>query len=157
MQQILFPEALSGPDEGPSGVTHVEENAISDTLDINKTPPSQSEWHKLQMQFYEDQKTRKRTNGPPPSYQQATRSASVPIALQSPNPSSPNNTTSNLSLPSPRTCSGLNSPAAKVARVPGPSPTMESPNAIRNSLSNPPTPVSSHFSPHHKDHFTTPH
>ncbi|XP_066900743.1 protein BCL9 homolog [Halyomorpha halys] len=155
MQQILFPEALSGPEEGSNSGAHVEENAMSETLDINKTPSSQSEWHKLQMQFYEDQKTRKRTNGPPPSYQQATRSASVPIALQSPNPSSPNNTTSNLSLPSPRTCSGINSPADKVARVPGPSPTMESPNAARNTNSNPPTPVSSHLSPKHKDKLNT--
>lgn len=156
MHQILFPEALPGPDDTTSGGTHVEENSMSENLDLNKTPSSQTEWHKLQMQFYEDQKTRKsRTNGPPPSYQQATRSASVPIALQSPNPSSPNNTTSNLSLPSPRTCSGINSPADKVSRVPGPSPTMESPNPVRNTNSNPPTPVSSHLSPKHKDKLST--
>lgn len=49
--------------------------------------------------------------GPPPPYHQTTRSASVPIAIQSPNPSSPNNPTSNLSLPSPRASSALNSPA----------------------------------------------
>lgn len=52
-----------------------------------------------------------RSQGPPPPYHQTTRSASVPIAIQSPNPSSPNNPTSNLSLPSPRASSALNSPA----------------------------------------------
>lgn len=52
-----------------------------------------------------------RGQGPPPPYHQTTRSASVPIAIQSPNPSSPNNPTSNLSLPSPRASSALNSPA----------------------------------------------
>ena len=52
-----------------------------------------------------------RSQGPPPPYHQTTRSASVPIAIQSPNPSSPNNPTSNLSLPSPRASSTLNSPA----------------------------------------------
>lgn len=163
MHQILFPEALPGPEEGGSsgaGSSNIpgptEENSMSENMELNKTPSSQTEWHKLQMQFYEDQKTRKtRNNGPPPSYQQATRSASVPIALQSPNPSSPNNTTSNLSLPSPRTCSGINSPADKVSRVPGPSPTMESPNPARNANSNPPTPVSSHLSPKHKDKLST--
>ncbi|XP_034111828.1 protein BCL9 homolog [Drosophila albomicans] len=40
--------------------------------------------------------------GPPPPYHPTQRSASVPIATQSPNPSSPNN----LSLPSPRTSGG---------------------------------------------------
>ena len=52
-----------------------------------------------------------RSQGPPPPYHQTTRSASVPIAIQSPNPASPNNPTSNLSLPSPRASSALNSPA----------------------------------------------
>ncbi|XP_065370795.1 protein BCL9 homolog isoform X2 [Calliphora vicina] len=42
------------------------------------------------------------TQGPPPPYHPTQRSASVPIATQSPNPSSPNNPTSNMSLPSPR-------------------------------------------------------
>ncbi|XP_014256362.1 protein BCL9 homolog isoform X2 [Cimex lectularius] len=148
MQQILFPEALPGPEEN----AHVE-NPLPENIDMNKPPSNHSDWHKLQMQLNDDQKNRKnRASGPPPSYQQATRSASVPIALQSPNPSSPNNTTSNLSLPSPRTCSGINSPADKVSnRIPGPSPTMESPNPVRNANSNPPTPVSSHLSPKHKD------
>lgn len=40
--------------------------------------------------------------GPPPPYHPTQRSASVPIATQSPNPASPNNPTSNMSLPSPR-------------------------------------------------------
>lgn len=52
-----------------------------------------------------------RSQGPPPPYHQTPRSASVPIATQSPNPSSPTNPTSNLSLPSPRASSTLNSPA----------------------------------------------
>lgn len=152
MQQILFPEALQGSEEGAHG-----DPPISEHTDLNKPNNQQNDWHKLQMQFYDDSKTRKpRNNGPPPSYQQATRSASVPIALQSPNPSSPNNTTSNLSLPSPRTCSGINSPADKVSsRIPGPSPTLESPNPARNASSNPPTPVSSHLSPKHKEKMNT--
>jgi hypothetical protein len=153
MQQMLFPEALPGPTEG--GGNHLEEVVaiLPENVDINKPPVSQSDWHKLQLQFYEEQKMKKtRTTGPPPSYQQATRSASVPVALPSPNPSSPNNTTSNLSLPSPRTCSGMNSPADKVnPRIPGPSPTMDSPNPARSTNSNPPTPVSIHLSPKHKD------
>ncbi|XP_039968184.1 protein BCL9 homolog [Bactrocera tryoni] len=47
------------------------------------------------------------TQGPPPPYHPTQRSASVPIATQSPNPASPNNPTSNLSLPSPRTTGAL--------------------------------------------------
>ncbi|XP_017471683.1 PREDICTED: protein BCL9 homolog isoform X1 [Rhagoletis zephyria] len=49
--------------------------------------------------------------GPPPPYHPTQRSASVPIATQSPNPASPNNPTSNLSLPSPRTSGALGIPA----------------------------------------------
>lgn len=52
-----------------------------------------------------------RSQGPPPPYHQSTRPASVPAALQTSNPSSPNNPTSTLSLPSPRASSALNSPA----------------------------------------------
>lgn len=52
-----------------------------------------------------------RSQGPPPPYHQTQRSASVPIATQSPNPNSPNNPTSNLSLPSPRGGTALDSPA----------------------------------------------
>lgn len=109
------------------------------------------------------------TQGPPPPYHQTTRSASVPIAIQSPNPSSPNNNpTSNLSLPSPRASSALNSPAdcnrqfqltnaggpagpRSAGHLPGQSPTsQDSPNpsavgtagASRLNCSNPGTPVS---------------
>lgn len=110
------------------------------------------------------------TQGPPPPYHQTTRSASVPIAIQSPNPSSPNNPTSNLSLPSPRASSALNSPAdcnrqfqltnpggpagpRSAGHLPGHSPTsQDSPNPAtvggtganptRLNCSNPGTPVS---------------
>lgn len=114
-----------------------------------------------------------RVQGPPPPYHQTTRSASVPNAMPSPNPGSPSNPTSNLSLPSPRAASGLNSPAdASRQQFPmggngngnggsstrlvgsGPSPTgthstsLESPTASRPlNLSNPSTPVSTHLSP----------
>ncbi|XP_023158976.1 protein BCL9 homolog, partial [Ceratitis capitata] len=49
--------------------------------------------------------------GPPPPYHPTQRSASVPIATESPSPASPNNPTSNLSLPSPRTSGALGIPA----------------------------------------------
>ncbi|XP_066997121.2 protein BCL9 homolog isoform X2 [Anabrus simplex] len=110
-----------------------------------------------------------RTQGPPPPYHQTTRSASVPTAMPSPNPSSPNNPTSNLSLPSPRATSGLNSPSESNRSQfgvsggsngsnrllgPGPSPTgihntsIDSPTASRPlNASNPSTPVSTHLSP----------
>ncbi|XP_028145379.1 protein BCL9 homolog [Diabrotica virgifera virgifera] len=93
-----------------------------------------------------------RLQGPPPPYHQTPRSASVPIALQSPNPTSPNNPTSNLSLPSPRASSALNSPADPnrpfgLSRhmSTGQSPTsQDSPSAPRLNHSNPSTPLSSH-------------
>lgn len=104
--------------------------------------------------------------GPPPPYHQTPRSASVPIATQSPNPNSPNNPTSNLSLPSPRGgCnSTLNSPAAgDPSRMnpqqykhmnPRQSPTtsQDSPAGAMGggrqiNHSNPSTPISSHLSP----------
>lgn len=95
-----------------------------------------------------------RLQGPPPPYHQTPRSASVPIALQSPSPASPNNPTSNLSLPSPRASSALNSPADPSRpfgiRHIGPcqSPTsQDSPSAPRLNHSNPGTPLSSHMSP----------
>ncbi|KAL1492756.1 hypothetical protein ABEB36_010960 [Hypothenemus hampei] len=97
-----------------------------------------------------------RLQGPPPPYHQTQRSASVPIALQSPNPTSPNNPTSNLSLPSPRASSALNSPAdpsrpfGTLTRnlSTGQSPTsQDSPSASRLNHSNPSTPLSSHLSP----------
>lgn len=57
--------------------------------------------------------------GPPPPYHTTQRSASVPITTQSPNPTSPNNPTSNLSLPSPRTSGALgvttNSPNTEIS------------------------------------------
>nr|XP_023011774.1 protein BCL9 homolog [Leptinotarsa decemlineata] len=93
-----------------------------------------------------------RLQGPPPPYHQTPRSASVPIALQSPNPTSPNNPTSNLSLPSPRASSALNSPADPNRPFgltrhmsTGQSPTsQDSPSAPRLNHSNPGTPLSSH-------------
>jgi hypothetical protein len=102
--------------------------------------------------------------GPPPPYHQTPRSASVPIATQSPNPNSPNNPTSNLSLPSPRGgCnSTLNSPAAgDPSRMnpqqfkhmnPRQSPTTSSQDSPamggrQINHSNPSTPISSHLSP----------
>lgn len=105
--------------------------------------------------------------GPPPPYHQTPRSASVPIATQSPNPNSPNNPTSNLSLPSPRGgCnSTLNSPAAgdptrsmnpqhmnMKHMNPRQSPTtsQDSPAGVigrQINHSNPSTPISSHLSP----------
>lgn len=103
--------------------------------------------------------------GPPPPYHQTPRSASVPIATQSPNPNSPNNPTSNLSLPSPRgSCnSTLNSPAAgDPSRMnpqqfkhmnPRQSPTTSSQDSPAGAMgrqinhSNPSTPISSHLSP----------
>lgn len=105
--------------------------------------------------------------GPPPPYHQTPRSASVPIAVQSPNPNSPNNPTSNLSLPSPRGgCnSTLNSPAAgdptrsmnqqhmnmkhMNARQSPTTSSQDSPATIGRQInhSNPSTPISSHLSP----------
>lgn len=104
--------------------------------------------------------------GPPPPYHQTPRSASVPIATQSPNPNSPNNPTSNLSLPSPRgSCnSTLNSPAAgDPSRSMNPQQAFkhmnprQSPTTSQDSPagglgrqinhSNPSTPISSHLSP----------
>lgn len=93
-----------------------------------------------------------RLQGPPPPYHQTPRSASVPIALQSPSPASPNNPTSNLSLPSPRASSALNSPADPNRSFgltrhmsTGQSPTsQDSPSAPRLNHSNPGTPLSSH-------------
>lgn len=107
------------------------------------------------------------SQGPPPPYHQTPRSASVPIATQSPNPNSPNNPTSNLSLPSPRGgCnSTLNSPAAGDPSRPmnqqhlnmkhmnprqSPTTSQDSPaGAIGRQInhSNPSTPISSHLSP----------
>lgn len=174
MQQMLFPEnqSLEG---GPGGME----------LPPNMMPggpmmPGQLEWLKLQHQFTEERKkphgpvsagaspgppqgqrggapvpAGPRLQGPPPPYHQTPRSASVPIALQSPSPASPNNPTSNLSLPSPRASSALNSPADPNRQFglgrhvsTGQSPTsQDSPSGPRLNHSNPGTPVSSHLSP----------
>lgn len=163
---------------------------------MNPGGPAQTEWSKLQNQYYEGKgkmmpemnnagfhnmqlmhpnsrqhppnpmrsNSGPRAQGPPPPYHQTQRSASVPIATQSPNPSSPNNPTSNLSLPSPRGGgtgggSSLNSPAQSSGapfKNLGQSPTsQDSPmpqqqqQQQRNSLthSNPSTPLSAHMSP----------
>lgn len=152
---------------------------------VNMPLSAQMEWHKLQHQFMEERSKgggpRGQTNmptvvpchnsgaaavsrvgpgarlqGPPPPYHQTPRSASVPIALQSPSPASPNNPTSNLSLPSPRASSALNSPADPGRSFnlgrhvsTGQSPTsQDSPSAGRGLVaSNPGTPISSHMSP----------
>jgi len=66
---------------------------------------------------------RNNVQGPPPPYHPTQRSASVPIATQSPNPSSPNN----LSLPSPRTAGALG--------LPSNSPSMELPSTNSTSTS----------------------
>lgn len=105
-----------------------------------------------------------RLQGPPPPYHQTPRSASVPIALQSPSPASPNNPTSNLSLPSPRASSALNSPAEPNRPFgltrhmsTGQSPTsQDSPSAQRLNHSNPGTPLSSHLSPSINNNGTEP-
>jgi hypothetical protein len=112
-----------------------------------------------------------RSQGPPPPYHQTPRSASVPISTQSPNPSSPNNPTSNLSLPSPRGGGGgstLNSPAdptrgnsqqsfKHLGQSPttsqdspaGPSATggTQPPQRQMSTHSNPGTPISANLSP----------
>lgn len=188
MQMMLFPEHKDEPNNAldTSQGTPVSSGQGGPSTNIPPTgPPSQCpptvDWHKLQHQFL-DGKTKvgvgspgtvplrgasmagvPRGQGPPPPYHQTTRSASVPIAIQSPNPSSPNNPTSNLSLPSPRASSALNSPAdcnrqfqlgnQRPSHLPGQSPTsQDSPNpavgtatgtsATRLNHSNPGTPVS---------------
>ncbi|EDX15202.1 GD24382 [Drosophila simulans] len=112
---------------------------------------AQMEWSKIQHQFFEERlkggKPRQVTGtvvtqqqtpsgtggnssnsqvrplqGPPPPYHSTQRSASVPIATQSPNPSSPNN----LSLPSPRT-------TAAVMGLPTNSPSMDGTGSLSGS------------------------
>ncbi|XP_070495956.1 protein BCL9 homolog isoform X3 [Chironomus tepperi] len=126
----------------------------NDMNPINRMPPGMRNMPNMQNMRVPQQ-------GPPPPYHQTPRSASVPIATQSPNPNSPNNPTSNLSLPSPRGGSTLNSPAAgDPSRMnpqqfkhmnPRQSPTtssQDSPAMGRQiNHSNPSTPISSHLSP----------
>ncbi|XP_030746327.1 protein BCL9 homolog [Sitophilus oryzae] len=145
MHQLLFPESQSnettgGPPDGLSAIPPGGATPLGGPVS-NVAPPTQPPGPRLQ--------------GPPPPYHQ-TRSASVPIALQSPNPTSPNNPTSNLSLPSPRASSALNSPAdpnrpfGSLSRhmSTGQSPTsQDSPSAPRLNQSKPSTPLSSHLSP----------
>ncbi|XP_046750015.1 protein BCL9 homolog [Diprion similis] len=111
----------------PQPFGHSGENSSSDnSLD---EIASSVDWDKIQSQLFEPKAkvaadnftavtsndgsltASSRGQGPPPPYHQSTRPASVPITLQSSNPSSPNNPTSTLSLPSPRGYSGVNSPA----------------------------------------------
>ncbi|EDW34872.1 GL18147 [Drosophila persimilis] len=108
---------------------------------------AQMEWSKIQQQFFEERlkggkarpgtgpsgpliaqthqqstgsnQVRNSLQGPPPPYHSTQRSASVPIATQSPNPSSPNN----LSLPSPRT-------TGAAMGLPANSPIMEGPGSV---------------------------
>lgn len=103
-----------------------------------------------------------RGQGPPPPYHQTSRSNSVSMSTQSPN--SPNNPTSNLSLPSPRAGvnSALNSPAPcdpqrhlnmknlNTRQSPTNNSSQGSPASTLNrqiNHSSPSTPVSSHLSP----------
>ncbi|XP_050530003.1 protein BCL9 homolog [Daktulosphaira vitifoliae] len=125
----------------------------ADLLLPPKTPTScsSSDWQKNM--FGEDDKKKDRCGPPPPPYHQTVaRSASVPIvSAPSHSPNSPltgTGVTSNLSLPSPRTCSAMNSPAGGCGR---PSSNM-SPTAVRSpssgnrlQSSNPGTPI--HMSP----------
>ena len=141
------------------------------------TPPlsqQQLEWKKVPNQFSDERKMKNsgpspspgsvseknnfqnvansRMQGPPPPYHQATRSASVPIALQSPNPMSPVNPTSNISLPSPRPSSAVSSPSTvnkpsqQQQQHKSPNNSQDSPSKLL-SQSNPTTPISSHLSP----------
>ena len=140
------------------------------------TPPlsqQQLEWKKVPNQFSDERKMKNsgpspspgsvseknnfqnvansRMQGPPPPYHQATRSASVPIALQSPNPMSPVNPTSNISLPSPRPSSAVSSPStvnkpSQQQQHKSPNNSQDSPSKLL-SQSNPTTPISSHLSP----------
>ncbi|XP_026824047.1 protein BCL9 homolog isoform X2 [Ooceraea biroi] len=186
MQMMLFP---GHKDEAGNTLTDAQGTAVScpptnvPPVGVpNQCNPTSLDWHKLQHQFLEGKPKSTignpgavslrganmvgipRSQGPPPPYHQTTRSASVPIAIQSPNPSSPNNPTSNLSLPSPRASSALNSPAdcnrqfqlgnQRTGHLPGQSPTsQDSPNptiataatavtTARLNHSNPGTPVS---------------
>lgn len=131
-------------------------NSAADLLLPPKTPTScSSDWQKSMFGNEDDKKKDVVRCGPPPSYHQTVaRSASVPIvSVPSCSPNSPlagagaGVTNSNLSLPSPRTCSAMNSPAGG-----RPSSNM-SPTAVRSpggsgsrlQSSNPGTPV--HMSP----------
>ncbi|XP_054279987.1 protein BCL9 homolog isoform X1 [Macrosteles quadrilineatus] len=153
MQQMLFPEhhsPSSGDPSNPQPSDLDQVTGLTDTPDLmmnhkNQPVVSQADWQKIQMQFYDGKKKNNgssnqpnanhnngsRGQGPPPPYHQVTRSASVPVGET---PGSPANNTSNLSLPSPRTCSPTEN---KVPAVDSPGP----------PRSNPGTPASTHLSP----------
>lgn len=147
---------------GPGGV-----GGMSDWNRLPPHHPNMMDGNKMPPNLPPNFKKLGAGQGPPPPYQQTTRSASVPIATQSPNPSSPNNPTSNLSLPSPRAYNSNMSPAdasrmppqmpMKSLNPPGQSPSHDSSQlnamnaaaALHRSLSqsNPSTPLSAHLSP----------
>lgn len=137
-------------------VTAAAATNSADLLLPPKTSTScSSDWQKS-MFVNEDEKKKDVRCGPPPSYHQTiARSASVPIvSVPSCSPNSPlagggaGLANSNLSLPSPRTCSSMNSPAGARPSSNNMSPTaVRSPgaNGSRLQSSNPGTPV--HMSP----------
>lgn len=98
------PTGMSGPGSGPTPQPSIT------ALSTSSTPNAVM---------------RNNVQGPPPPYHPTQRSASVPIATQSPNPSSPNN----LSLPSPRTAGALG--------LPSNSPSMELNSTTNSSTSGP--------------------
>lgn len=148
MPNMGDPNQMPGVSQGGGGAQRMDDmlNSMGD-----------SDWQKMQIPFFDERVKKENTQhtpdnsngpgtgntnnskarggaknqksqGPPPPYHQATRSASVPVAIPSPGPGSPNNPTSNLSLPSPRTCSalGLNSPDSR-----------QSPSASHSNLDSP--------------------
>lgn len=138
-------------------VTAAAATSSADLLLPPKTSTScSSDWQKSMFGNEDDKKKDIVRCGPPPSYHQTiARSASVPIvSVPSCSPNSPmagggaGVTNSNLSLPSPRTCSAMNSPAGGRPSSNNMSPTaVRSPggNGSRLQSSNPGTPV--HMSP----------
>ncbi|KAH8272506.1 hypothetical protein KR044_012142, partial [Drosophila immigrans] len=99
MQQHFFEERLKG---GKASVTRSSGlGPVPGAGTIVQQPPSGGST--VSLGNTSNQAIRNNVaQGPPPPYHPTQRSASVPIATQSPNPSSPNN----LSLPSPRTAGG---------------------------------------------------
>ncbi|XP_030379735.1 protein BCL9 homolog [Scaptodrosophila lebanonensis] len=106
IQHQFFEERLKGNKPGgcrPSGMAGPGSGGAVPPPPMGGGPANQQQ-----------QSLRNNVQGPPPPYHPTQRSASVPIATQSPNPSSPNN----LSLPSPRTTGGA-------LGIPSNSPSME--------------------------------
>ncbi|EEB10303.1 conserved hypothetical protein [Pediculus humanus corporis] len=158
------------PMDNPMG--HNVVNPPNNVLDASENMDSlQDQNSHMMQQFQEEQKKKKgsrtdspvsrgcnKMQGPPPPYHQTARSASVPIAVPNSNPGSPSNTTSNLSLPSPRTSSDLNSPSDVNKHVPtsgnssklgtcSPPNNQGSPSCSKLMPNNPDTPVSASQSP----------